>query len=220
MMKPVYLGVPVLRRYDLLRQLLLSADAGTVKPELVVIIDNGKKDDHVAEAISDLSFPVEVFTPAIPLGVASSWNHLIQRLPEERIITNDDITFELDSVEKLRDTPGDLVFGYGYSCYLIRDSAIQKIGLFDEAISPGYAYWEDIDYDMRVRMAIHHGVDFVQVNAPCVINHLGSQTNVWATAEEIEDHHRKFGVARTNFKNKWAHLPEEMQHPALVGAKS
>jgi len=214
-MKAIHLGVPVLRRYDLLRKLLLSAEASTVRPELVMIIDNGNHLDRVAEAMDSMSLLIEVHTPEIPLGVAESWNYLIKRLPEERIITNDDITFEPDSLEKMAETPGDLVFGYGYSCYLIRDSAVQKIGLFDEAISPGYAYWEDIDYDMRIRLAVREGTEFVQVNAPCVVNHLGSQTNEWATAQEIQDHHRKFEIAKTNLWQKYKHLPFEEQHPAL-----
>lgn len=213
----VHLGVPVLRRYDLLRQLLLSAEASTVRPILTVIVDNGQKPEKIAEALQGLSLPIEVRTPDTPLGVAASWNYLLARLPQERIITNDDITFTPEAIKEMCDTPGDLVFGYGYSCFLLRDSAIAKVGLFDENISPGYAYWEDIDYDMRARQVVRCGIPFVQVNAPCTINHLGSQTNAVATPQEIQDHHRKFELAKSNFRKKWAHLPPELQHPALVG---
>ena len=211
----VHLGVPVLRRYDLLRELLLSAQAGTRRPGLTVVVDNGRRADRIAEALAGITLRVEVFAPAEPLGVAASWNYLLRRLPEERIIANDDVIFEPDSIEKICETAGDLIFGHGYSCFLMRDSATEKIGFFDEAISPGYAYWEDIDYDMRVRLACDRGVDFVQANAPCVVRHRGSQTNAVATSEEVLDHHRKFGIALHNMREKYRHLPFDQQHPTL-----
>jgi len=213
--KQIYIGVPVLRRYDLLRLMLLSAAAGTLVPTKVWIIDNGKKHDRVHEAIEGLPFPVDVCEPPTPMGIAESWNYLIENMPEDRIITNDDITFTADSVEQMRDTPGDLVFGHGYSCYLIRDSAIEKVGKFDEAISPGYAYWEDIDYDMRVRLFMEGGGAWLQQNAPCTVLHGGSQTNARATNEEIDAHHRKFEIAKQNIIAKYAYLPWEKQHPAM-----
>ena len=213
--KPVHIGVPVLRRYDLLRLMLLSAAAGTVIPAKVWIIDNGRQPSKIHEAIAGLPFPVDACQPDAPLGVAESWNWLLANLPEERIITNDDIVFTGDAIEKMRDTPGDLVFGHGFSCYLMRDSAVQKVGTFDEKISPGYAYWEDIDYDMRVRLFVAGGGEFLMQNAPCEVLHGGSQTNEWASPEDIREHHRKFEIAKHNTIQKYAHLPYEQQHPAL-----
>lgn len=214
-MKQVHIGVPVLRRYDLLRLMLLSAAAGTMKPAKVWIIDNGKQHARVHAAIEGLPFPIDVCEPPVPYGVAESWNYLIETMPEERIITNDDITFSSDAVAQMVATPGDLVFGHGYSCYLLRDSAVQKVGKFDEAISPGYAYWEDIDYDMRVRAFMESGGEWLQQNAPCTTFHGGSQTNEVATPEEITEHHRKFNVAKNNIIAKYAHLPFDRQHPAV-----
>jgi len=215
-MKQVHIGVPVLRRYDLLRLMLLSAAAGTVMPAKVVIVDNGKQHHKVHEAIEGLPFPVDVCEPDAPLGVAASWNWLVDNLPEERIITNDDIVFGSGALAAMCNTPGDLVFGYGFSCYLLRDSAVAKIGKFDEAISPGYAYWEDIDYDMRARLFVAGGGDFVMQNASdAEIQHKGSQTNEWATQDEVREHHRKFNLAKDNMIAKYAHLPFEQQHPAL-----
>ena len=213
--KKVHVGVPVLRRYDLLRLMLLSAAAGTVKPDKVWIIDNGRRHDRVHEAIVGLPFPIDVCEPPLSMGVAESWNYLIGEMPEERIITNDDIVFTADAIEQMVNTPGDLVFGHGYSCYLLRDSAVQKVGTFDEKISPGYAYWEDIDYDMRVRQFTEGGGQWLQQNAPCTVLHAGSQTNEAASPEEIQDHHRKFEIAKANIIAKYAHLPFAKQHPAM-----
>lgn len=213
--KKVHIGVPVLRRYDLLRLMLMSAAAGTIKPSKVWIIDNGRQHNRVHEAIAGLPFPIDVCEPVVGMGVAESWNYLLGEMPEERIITNDDIVFTSDAIEQMIRTPGDLVFGHGYSCYLLRDSAIEKVGKFDEQISPGYAYWEDIDYDMRVRQFMEDGGSWVQSNAPCTIHHGGSQTNRLASAEEIAEHHRKFDVAKQNIIAKYAHLPYEKQHQAM-----
>ncbi len=47
------------------------------------------------------------------------------------------------------------------------------------------------------------------------VNHLGSQTNKMASPQEIQDHHRKFDLAKNNFIKKWGHLPEELLHPAV-----
>lgn len=214
-MKQVHIGVPVLRRYDLLRLMLLSASAGTIKPAKVWIVDNGRQHHLVHAAIEGLPFPIDVCEPPVPMGVAESWNWLIENMPEERIITNDDIMFAADAVEQMVRTPGDLVFGHGYSCYLLRDSAVQKVGRFDETISPGYAYWEDIDYDMRVRQFTEDGGTWLQQNAPCTVRHGGSQTNEVATPEEIAEHHRKFNVAKNNIIAKYAHLPFDRQHQAI-----
>lgn len=195
----------------------MSLERSTLQPSSVTVIDNGRDANKVEFAMYGIQLKVDIFTPSTPFGVAESWNWFIKHLPEERIITNDDISFFPDSVEAMCATPGDLVFGHGYSCFLIRDSAVQKIGMFDENISPGYAYWEDIDYDMRIRLAVVNGVNFVQENAPCMVAHGGSKTNDVASPKEIEAHHRKFTIARQNFVSKWAHLPPEMQHPAVKG---
>jgi hypothetical protein len=212
--KRVYIGVPVLRRYDLLREMLLSAQEGTVLPAFVWIIDNGKRPDLLHEMIGEMVLPISVYTPERSLGVAECWNWFIDHVPEDRIITNDDITFEKDSIEAMRDTEGDLVFGHGYSCFLIRNSAVEKIGRFDEDISPGYAYWEDIDYDQRIRLAQRGGNKFTQTNAPCAVHHGGSKTNEVASPEEINEHHSKFTLAHNNFLQKWSHLPSDLLHPA------
>jgi len=212
-MKRVHLGVPVLRRYDLLREMLLSAQRGTVKP-FVQVIDNGKQPEKLRQALDGIDLPVAIYQPDRPTGVAEAWNWFVDHLPEERIITNDDITFTEDAIEKMVDCLGDLVFACGYSCFLIRDSAFEKIGRFDENISPGYAYWEDIDYDQRIRLALRGGSDFVQSNGPCVVHHGGSKTNEVAAPEDIQAHHAKFIRARYNFMQKWAHLPAELLHPA------
>jgi len=195
--------VPVLRRYDLLRNLLRSLCSSTTVPR-VFIIDNGRNRGLLDEACSDVPLDITVERPGIPMGVAESWNWFIKRVPEERVISNDDIVFASDSLERLVATDAELAWaGYGFACYLIRDSCVQKIGLFDETISPGYGYYEDEDYLQRLD---GRGTRERSANAAvveCGIQHFNSGTLKAASHEEILEHHRRFKIAQANYSKKW-----------------
>ncbi len=199
----IHVCVPVLRRYDLLRELLKSLERSTV-PYVVRVIDNGRD----AERLSSLAtgFTFESYTPKMPLGVAESWNWFIQNVPEERIIVNDDVTFAPDSLERMVATKNELAWSFeaGFSCFLIRDACVKIVGLFDEAISPGYAYYEDEDYMMRVNGKGTKPSLVVCGHVECgVVHAVQSQTLKAATRKELGEHHRKFRIARVNFAEKW-----------------
>lgn len=188
--------VPVLRRYDLLRELVHSLSRSAVQPDKVYIIDNGN------EMLEERCANWHVHKPSRPLGVAESWNWFIRNVPEDRIICNDDIQFSPHSIDTIVNTPGDFVFmnNCGFSCFLIRDRCVELVGEFDESISPGYAYFEDVDYAYRM----------IQVLPPerrpridAGIAHEGSATWRSGTPEEIKEHWRRFSLAQANFKAKW-----------------
>lgn len=186
--------IPVIKRYDMLAKLLYSLSFSAAQPDAVHIINNGNKPLE-----SDGN--VYVHTPSTPMGVAESWNWFIRNVPEERIICNDDIIFSPDSIATIVNTAGDFVFdNNGFSCFLIRDRCVELVGLFDETISPGYAYFEDVDYAYRM----------IQVLTPdrrpridAGITHAGSSTWQSGTDDEIKEHWRRFSIAQKNFKNKW-----------------
>lgn len=141
------------------------------------------------------------------MGVAESWNWFIENVPEERVICNDDVNFAPDSLERLVATKGDIVSaGCGFSCFVIRDSCVRKIGLFDESISPGYGYYEDDDYMARLRRG---GLHFASID--CGVAHLVSQTLKSFTEAEMQEHHRKFHIARANFVSKWGMMPGDLR---------
>ncbi|MCR4301796.1 MAG: hypothetical protein NUV51_09315 [Sulfuricaulis sp.] len=200
--------VPVLRRYDLLAKLFRSLHASVPAPGAIYIIDNGKNAARLNAALIESPVRCLVKVPERSMGVAESWNWFIANVPEERIIANDDIVFGAETLRRMAETPADLVFGYGFSCFLIRDSCIEKVGMFDEAISPGYAYWEDLDYMERVK-----GSTAVAANAPeSGVVHGdgtdGSQTWRAGTAEEQREHWRRYDIAKANYIRKWGQLPE------------
>lgn len=200
----VYVCVPVLKRYDLLRKLLESLRQSTVTPH-VVIIDNGRNAEKMQEATD--GFTVRVLTSVAPMGLAEAWNWFIKNVPETRVIVNDDIEFAPESLARMISTPGDFVSALAgsnaCSCFLLRDSCVEKVGLFDETISPGYAYYEDCDYVERMLVAGTH-----ITSLECGVLHAQSQTTAAYTAQEWERHHDKFMIAQSNFVKKWGRMPD------------
>lgn len=195
--------VPVLRRYDLLRDLLLSLQPSTVAPDGIYVIDNGRNAELLEKALD--GYDVVVHTPDINIGVAASWNWFLQHVPDDRIIVNDDIMFAPDSIEKIVATDADLVWaeGIGFSCFLMRDSCVEKVGFFDESISPGYGYYEDEDYLQRLDGRGTREPLAVAVNVACGVKHTHSATLKAATHEELLEHHRRFKIAQQNYMKKW-----------------
>lgn len=210
-MKPLYLCVPVLKRYDLLHDMMRSLDTGMVRPSIVYVVDNGRNYEKVHPALA--GYPFIVHTPDAPMSLAASWNWFIENVPEERLICNDDLLFAPDSLEKMVNTPGDFVSALAgtnaCSCFLLRDSCVDKVGTFDETISPGYAYFEDCDYVERM---VKQKIRITGVE--CGVQHLGSQTLASFTPEEMNIHHQRFQIAQANFIMKWGRLPD-LSRPGL-----
>jgi len=95
-----------------------------------------------------------------PLSVGASWNYVMRRYyaESEWMFVNDDFIFHsLDDFYKLlryaaRNDDHDLILTKaGFACFIIRKSAIAKIGYFDENFFP--AYYEDCDYMYRAKLA-------------------------------------------------------------------
>lgn len=199
--------VPVLKRYDLLREMILSARASNVVPDNYYIIDNGRSPEKLHNAVHDLDMTIKVHTPKDrPYGVAESWNWFIQKVPQDRVIVNDDIVFAPNSLELLTRSTADLVWagGCGFSCFVIRDSCVEKLGLFDESISPGYGYYEDEDYLQRLDGRGTRAPSAVAEEIQCDVFHHKSETLKARSHEELLDHHRLFKIAQANYARKWS----------------
>lgn len=201
----INLCVPVLRRYDLLRELLQSVMRGTVKPTTVSLLDNGQNWNELRRASQGINVNVEVFTPHHPMGVAESWNWFLDNVPEKRVITNDDVIFAEHSLEEILKTGGlfvsPLAGTNAFSCFLITDECVRQTGKFDEDLSPGYAYFEDVDYAWRMEK---QNIPITPVE--CGVQHVGS-----ASLVENDEHHKKFMIAQANFEKKWGCLPADRE---------
>jgi GT2 family glycosyltransferase len=86
-----------------------------------------------------------------------------------------------------------------FSCFTIPDSVVNRIGYFDESISPGYGYYEDTDFARRLYLS---NISIKEINKP-LVQHAGSSTLKIFTPTEMNEHHRKFKVARSNYEHKW-----------------
>ncbi len=224
--------VPVLKRYDLLRKMVQSAQAGNVKPDAYYIINNGGNHQRLIEALGDFDISAKIHSPKAPLGIAASWNFFIARAPEDRIIVNDDIEFAPNSIELLLNSKADIAWAagveitgearrrasVGFSCFLIRDSCVSKLGLFDEEISPGYGYYEDDDYLQRLDGRGTREPSAISETVECGVTHHRSSTLEVASHRELMDHNRKFKIAQMNYARKWG-IEEAFGLPVTVTAE-
>jgi len=197
--------VPVLKRYDLLRELVKSCRGSNIRPDNYYIINNGMNQRTLMMALGDFDITIKVHTPKKPLGVAESWNWFIKHVPEERVIVNDDIMFGPDSLSLLLASKADLIWASkcGFSCFVLRDSCVEKLGLFDETISPGYGYYEDEDYLQRLDGRGTRESSAIAETVDCGVIHRKSATLEAATHVELLEHHRKFKIAQGNYAKKW-----------------
>lgn len=202
----VTIGIPVLNRYDLLDELLLSLLSSSVVPDGVYIIDNGGR-FTIKDELSSLN--IIIHSPGENLGVAKSWNWFIKNVKDIRIITNDDVTFYANSIEKLiKDYDEDyLVYPTGinglnsFSCFMLPDKIINKVGLFDEEFFP--AYYEDNSYHWRMKQK---GFDIKQ-SMGTLVGHFGSATIKSYSRAEKERHDNQFRRNTELYKRMWGGLP-------------
>ena len=192
--------VVTFNRSDMLRTMLRTLRAMPVVP-MVYLIDRG---GNFFKEDLRYSFPRTPFKLINLEGnsLAAAWNWFAQNVPEERVITNDDVEFPPGSLEAMVHTPGDFVGlddgkSSNFACFVLRDSCVKKVGLFDEKISPDYLYFEDWDYYKRMLIA---GIPIISVPGPI---HKMSQTLEAKTPEQSADHHIRFNIAKQNYLKKW-----------------
>ena len=145
------LGVPTLVRYDLLRRLLDSAERGSVKPDGYLIVDNGG-----GLAASGVRLPqnATIIVPGKNIGVAASWNLILDEAGTEPIaISNDDLMLGRGAFAILSAAAAahPMVVAHGWSLFAQAPACTQLVGHYDEGFWPGY--YEDQDYSRRMKLA-------------------------------------------------------------------
>lgn len=142
------LTVPVLNRYDLLQRMVSSINYPV---KHLVIIDNGAglESLHIPDKIKTVS----ILPMPSNLGVASSWNlgiKMFNRCPVF-FFASADMWFAPGDLEKLAHSSPDEITLHQtaphWQTFAIGQAAVEKIGLFDEALHP--IYFEDNDYMRR-----------------------------------------------------------------------
>jgi GT2 family glycosyltransferase len=217
----IAMGIPTLRRYDLLRTAIISALSGTTVPEHVVVIDNGGViPERIASELSVVggraNISVQIVQPGRNIGVAASWNLIADLTPwaDYLVIANDDTTCYPGTIASLvaaADAQPDMPFffpasgGYknAWSFYLQRRDSWESIGPYDEYISPFYGFFEDNDMSYRLQLA---GKRHVPVERSAY-GHVDSATVKSMSESELRIHWERFAIARQHFINKWGGEP-------------
>lgn len=205
-------GVPVIRRYDLLWRFLKSLARATSPATMdVVVVDNGTRWDEqpwTQQASHVPAFP-RVLRPGRNVGCSGAWNLLVDyartACDPEVIIANDDIVLAKHSLEQIVAgfSQAQFVAAHGFSLFGIRVELVDEIGGFDENFFP--AYFEDNDYGYRMKL---RGKSFHVVSGGAV--HTGSASlHCLSDAEQATFGVRFDTVLRAYYRKKWGGPPGE-----------
>lgn len=206
--------IPTLNAYDELERCIESIRNSTIKVASINVLDNGT--GYLPTSYGDIYY---MKSPS-NLGVAGSWNWFIDNVPEIRLITNDDIIFAPDAIERMLSCYKEdrVIFPLGaehtnaFSCFIIPQKIVDTVGKFDEWISPRYAYFEDNDYHRRMKFA---GFDIEGCDAS--IRHSGSATLRNMTRVQKEKHHERFKLAKEHYIKKWGGEPGKEKYNSPFG---
>lgn len=171
-MKPNFsIGIPTLNRFDLLHPALEYYHHDFPETR-IYIVDNGQQIAY-SGGIRTARVPMLFYTPKTNMGVAASWNWLINEIFENidneyAVILNDDIYWGMDqdsvilSIENFKRECGipsnkngfilaPAESKYDWCMFIINRKAWHNIGKFDKTFFP--AYFEDCDYKYRAKLA-------------------------------------------------------------------
>lgn len=216
----IFLGIPVLNRFDLLDQSIASLDYLDIE---LFIVNNNTVDQTQNNYLSELQakYQFETFSPRHNLGVAASWNRIIitawSRSYEFVYIGSNDTILSPRSLYKFvnmqKPEPECLWMLNGFNFWCLRISAIPKIGLLDENFMP--AYFEDNDFDYRIKLAGLQSVSLcdreIEHNGrtlPAVpSHHLGSQTIFSNPKYQTHNNHTFNHWNKNHYIMKWGGPP-------------
>lgn len=214
----INIGVPTLHCYDKLVRLCetLANDAHEKLVPRFTIVDNGGSlaESNWLARLQQLPITIEILVPPSNLGVAASWNWLLQHLGR-CIISNDDALFSLADAQAFLDaaeiSPETIVFNTAAPCnawsvfFVNRAKEWLAMGGFDEAFSP--AYFEDNDAYWRLKIA----------GNPCRLvelkdwQHDQSSTLNQGDAQYHRDHQLSFHRNSLYYEQKWGGVPGNEQ---------
>ena len=152
------LGTAIVNNPYWLHRLFMSIDYPV--DNFVVFNNNGRGQiTDAVESVRKLSNPfvkkVHVAHMPANIGCSGAWNLIIKCFMNAPywVISNHDVMFEpgflQEMNEKAQDDETGIVHGSGggWDIFLLKDWMVQRYGLFDENLYPGYT--EDMDYGMR-----------------------------------------------------------------------
>lgn len=215
------LVIPTLNRYDRLNAMLRTVAASTVKPDQIIVIDNGQRlQSYLKNEIITACPKVNIYQPHSNLGVAGSCNQAMRFTRDWWFHCNDDVELAPDLIEKMTaaiiaddggspDTDRPLMYipdygaGSAFSVFMMHTAVGGLIGEWDESFFP--IYFEDNDYGYRMNLA---GVKRKVVEGCQYVHHTSSTIKGMSEAEQ-NAHHKNFRALRNYYMAKWGGPPEE-----------
>ena len=207
------IGIPVLNRGDLLRRLVDSVD---VEAEILVVVNSiGAVDPSVEDAVGYLEgrqgngVRVCVHRTEGNLGVAGSWNLILDHFGGDCLISNNDIEFApgflRQAMAKIHARREFVMHHlYAASCFYVTAAFPATLGWFDENIYP--AYHEDQEINMR-SAALDVRRDIVSGLSGDGIFHGLSQTRKNAS-EAVQTYIRKAKARSCAYlERRWGPMP-------------
>jgi len=152
------IGTAIVNNPYWLHRLFMSIDFPV--DDFVVFNNNGRGQitgDVEALRCLDNPYVKRVHVTHMPsnIGCSGAWNLIIKSFMKAPywIISNHDVMFEPGFLEEMHEKAKDPEVGTvhgsggGWDIFLLKDWIVDKYGLFDENLYPGYC--EDMDYGMR-----------------------------------------------------------------------
>lgn len=203
-MRPILLGVPTYKRYDLLAPMLDSVRAGTVQPARILVVDNGGRFD---EEFKGNKTGIEVIRPGHNAGVAWAWNAVmaLASAGTDVCLANDDLTLTPEGLATMQaklaslDAPA-LVLGEGFSLFMLRRELFERVGPFDADFWP--AYFEDSDYERRMDL-----LGLKRHDVPAAASHQKSATVKAYSTEEHAEFAALYSSNQGRYIAKWGGNP-------------
>lgn len=203
----ITLAIPTLTQFARAAACVESALAGTRPPDRVLVIDNsGGQCPAIPGA--------EIIIGRQPQSVAKAWNDAMQAVQGDVLLCNDDILFGQHTIDMMLGmfAHGDAFAAVGaipgqlYSCYLLRWTAYQQIGPFDEGFLGGY--FEDNDYQQRLMLAGLYTYSLHNTGA----THYGSATIKSYDAVQQYQQHESFRYNERRYIRKWGGKPHKERY--------
>jgi len=153
----IAVGIPTINRADLLKECLADLAINMSPIEKLYIVDNGAQKFVIPKSFTSTH---RLHRPSKNLGVAGSWNYMMQKaFVEDNIdyllMLNDDIVLgktlqQILNIIKSNPAVDLFVCSRQWSVFLLSKKIIDKVGYFDEKFFP--AYYEDNDYYYRGKL--------------------------------------------------------------------
>jgi len=221
MSRTITVAGPSYRRYDLLGQMIASAEQGTLVPDQYLIVDNGGSLVPAAHGIPTAKTTIE--NPGRNLGVAATWNVVMSRNDDIIIMACDDVRFGARTIEALvKESEEHPEVGFFFpesasmfTVFLLRKSLYDRIGAFDEGFWP--AYFEDNDYFRRLCLAGEQRFPVVGVDVG-YYHHISATLRTYNT-DEMNTHHGRFKANQDYYYRKWGGLPHHETYATPFNGK-